>query len=220
MLARLRPFGRPRRDRWLAAHAGRVRRGQSLVEFSLVLPMLLVLLFGLADFGRVFTAGIGVEAAARNAAEAAAQEYLQVVRNKSGGLDTTDYQRIHQVAIETVCREAAVLPNHAVDGGGACTMPLAAVCVHDGNDLAGCGTEADPAVTGCSALNGAPAWNDDNMAYDPLGAVPPLPYIEVRVCYRFTTLFNLTDLTLPFGWNLTLGEAWLERGREFAVANY
>ena len=53
-------------------------RGQSLVEFALVLPMLLVLLLGIADFGRVFPAGITIEAAARNAAEAAAQEYLRI----------------------------------------------------------------------------------------------------------------------------------------------
>ena len=49
--------------------ASRSRRGQSVVEFALVLPMLLVLLLGVADFGRVFAAGITVEAAARNAAE-------------------------------------------------------------------------------------------------------------------------------------------------------
>ena len=47
-------------------------RGQSLVEFALVLPMLLVLLLGIADFGRVFAAGIILEAASRNGAEAAA----------------------------------------------------------------------------------------------------------------------------------------------------
>src|SRR5690606_20209344 len=40
----------------------RPERGQSLVEFALVLPMLLVLLLGIADFGRVFAAGILLEA--------------------------------------------------------------------------------------------------------------------------------------------------------------
>ena len=42
---------------------GTTPRGQSLVEFALVLPMLLVLLLGIADFGRVFQAGITTEAA-------------------------------------------------------------------------------------------------------------------------------------------------------------
>jgi Flp pilus assembly protein TadG len=51
---------------------GSSRRGQSLVEFALVLPMLLVLLLGIADFGRVFNAGITLEAATRDAAEAGA----------------------------------------------------------------------------------------------------------------------------------------------------
>jgi hypothetical protein len=44
--------------------------------------------------------------------------------------------------------------------------------------------------------------------------------VEVRVCYRFTTLFNLTNLELPFGWGVSLGEVYLERDRQFVVANY
>ena len=47
-----------------------------------------------------------------------------------------------------------------------------------------------------------------------------MPYVEVRVCYRFTTLFNLTNLDLPFGWGLNLGEIFLEKDREFTVACY
>ncbi|HEU4863568.1 MAG TPA: TadE/TadG family type IV pilus assembly protein, partial [Candidatus Limnocylindria bacterium] len=63
------------------------RRGQTLVEFALTLPMLLVLLLGVADFGRVFASGITTEALARNAAEAASQEYLQVRRATTGPPD-------------------------------------------------------------------------------------------------------------------------------------
>src|SRR5918999_379430 len=92
-------------------------RGQSLVEFALVLPILLVLLLGIADFGRVFTAGIVLEASARNAAEAAAQEYLQLCRNRPTcpPLDDTDYAALHGVALVEACREAERLPNRAVD---------------------------------------------------------------------------------------------------------
>src|SRR5688500_2731295 len=103
------------------------RRGQSFVEFALVLPMLLIILLGVADFGRVFHAGIVIEASARNAAEAAAQEYLQLTRG-GGTLANTDYARIHAVALESVCGEAERLPNQA-GTGSSCTMPAAAVCI-------------------------------------------------------------------------------------------
>ena len=179
--------------------------------------MLLVLLLGIADFGRVFQAGITVEAAARNAAEAAAQEYIQMVRNEPDGvLELPDYQRLHAVALSAVCSEAETLPNQA-ESGGSCSMPVAAVCVHDDNDMAGCGTEAGGAPPGCSSLTDT--WSDANNGAAPAGA-PAMPYVEVRVCYRFTTLFNLTDLELPFGWNLSLGEVWLQKVRQFTVACY
>jgi hypothetical protein len=190
-----------------------------MVEFALVLPMLLVLLLGIADFGRVFAAGITLEAGARDGAEAAAQEYVQLVRNKAGGiLDAADYDRLHQVALDTVCQEAETLPNQ-VASAGTCSMPLAAVCIHDGNDLAGCGTEADPSVTECDSLNPPASWDDANVGPDP-ALTGALPYVEVRVCYRFTTLINLSNLHLPFGWGLSLGDIWLQRDRHFTVANY
>jgi len=207
----LNRFGFQHRD-------GPSSKGQSLVEFALVLPMLLVLLLGLADFGRVFMSGITLEAAARNAAEAAAQEYVQLMRNKpAGSLGMADYEHLHEVALDAVCEEAEVLPNRTVDGVGECTMPLTAVCVHDGNDLAGCGSEADASVTSCSSVNGS--WSDLNAGPAPSGSVP-LPYVEVRTCYKFTTLFNVTDLQLPLGWGLSLGDIWLQRDREFTAACY
>jgi hypothetical protein len=178
--------------------------------------MLLVLLLGLADFGRVFTAGITLEAAARNGAEAAAQEYVQMVRNRPGGvLDSNDFDHLHDVAIEAVCRESETLPGQA-ESGGVCTLPATAVCVHDGNDV-DCGDEAASAPANCSRVKSA--WDPANTGAAPLGN-PPLPYVEVRVCYQFTTLLNLSDLRLPFGWGLSLGSIWLEKDREFAVANY
>ena len=81
--------------------------------------MLLVLLLGIADFGRVFAAGIAIEAAARNAAEVAAQEYL---RNPPGGpdlsipapsppLDPNYYDKLHTLAARTACRESRDLAN-------------------------------------------------------------------------------------------------------------
>ena len=50
----------------------RNNRGQSMVEFALVLPLLLLILGGLIDFGRVFNQSMIVTAAAREGARAAA----------------------------------------------------------------------------------------------------------------------------------------------------
>lgn len=190
-------------------------QGQSLVEFALVLPMLLVLLLGIADFGRVFAAGITLEAAARNAAEVAAQEYLQIRRDATPAT-AADFARIHRTALERLCGEADTLPNQ-VTAGATCSMPSAAVCIHDSAaELANygtlCGEGAGAAPAECGDMHStwpptAPATNQ-------------LPWVEVRTCYRFTTLFNLTDLELPFGWSLTLGDIWLERDRAFTVADY
>lgn len=191
------------------------RRGQSFVEFALVLPMLLVLLLGIADFGRVFATGITLEASARNAAEAAAQEYLQL-RRQSAALVGADFDRIHAVALQTVCEEADQLANQA-ESGGSCTMPIAAVCIHDSlSELADygtrCGQGAGSAPAECSEMH---------ALWPPTEPVTgSLPWVEVRLCYRFTTLLDLTDLDLPFGWGLSLGEIWLERERNFTVADY
>ena len=183
--------------------------------------MLLILLLGIADFGRVFSAGITMEAAARNAAEAAAQEYVQLIRNRPGGvLDNADYQHIHDVALEKVCDEAAVLPNQVLSGGVGCDMPATGVCVHlpDGSpDPAGCGSEAASAPADCASLH--QAWPSGNAGYVPAGSTA-LASVEVRTCYRFTTLINLSQIRLPFGWSLSLGDIWLERDRDFTVACY
>jgi hypothetical protein len=194
------------------------RRGQSLVEFALVLPLLIVLLLGVADFGRVFQSGIAMEAAARNAAEAAAQEYTQIVRNK-GSLSSADYAYLHDVAQDLLCREAAVLPNRTVDGTGTCTMPISAVCVHDVAALdGGCGSAPVTVPSFCSSIYGwGAAASPANSAPTTGGA--PLPYVEVRTCYRFTTLFDL-HLTLPFGAGISVGDIWLQRDRQFVAGDY
>lgn len=46
-------------------------KGQSMVEFALVLPVLILLLFGIIDFGRVFHAYLTIDHASREAARSA-----------------------------------------------------------------------------------------------------------------------------------------------------
>ncbi|MEA2548884.1 MAG: TadE-like protein, partial [Chloroflexota bacterium] len=43
--------------------------GQAVVEFAIVLPVMLLILLGIADFGRLFASAVAVEAAGREAAD-------------------------------------------------------------------------------------------------------------------------------------------------------
>jgi TadE-like protein len=206
--------------------ASRSERGQGLVEFALVLPLLMILLLGIADFGRIFQAGIAEEAAVRNAAEAAAEQYNQYLQcgvgnpdPTCGGLpDPTQYAALHADALTVACREAERMPSRAVDGLGNCTMPITAVCVHDtagdvigGGDSNGCGQEASGAPAACDRMN-AP-WSSARISptevTDPFGG---RPYVEVRMCYRFDPLF-----AFALG---SWGSIWMEKTNFFVVTNY
>lgn len=86
-------------------------RGQSLVEFSLVLPMLLILLFAIIDFGRAFYAYNIVTNGAREGARTAAvqrstSDVNTAVANATTGLEsskvTKTYSNIQGDQGETV----------------------------------------------------------------------------------------------------------------------
>jgi hypothetical protein len=207
------------------------RRGQSLVEFALVLPLLLILFLGIADFGRVFAAGITVEAAARNAAEVVAEEYRrqppegiyadQTLPAPARG-DVAYYPAMHDLAARTACREAGGLDNSTYDSGtdrcdfdaGAGEqLPIISVCVHD---------NADPLcdVPAFGASVPGPSDPDPCALRDPptnamdgyLAGTEESRYVEVRICYRFSMILNV-----PF---LPLDDVWLRKNRVFTVAYF
>ena len=47
---------------------GHRRRGQTLAEFAISLPLLLILVFGIVEFGRMFQSWVTIQNAARAAA--------------------------------------------------------------------------------------------------------------------------------------------------------
>ena len=181
--------------------------------------MLLVLLLGIADFGRVFQAGITIEAAARDGAEIGALERLRDGPKTDPGMTAAQrdayYDNLHVIAARAVCREARDLANTTDAADGTCSsMPIVRACVHDGVDtrcgepIPGFGSTIPPTCTDMDAT--AHPWTPASAGDTASHAV------EVRVCYQFTTLFNL-HLSLPMNTGLGLGDIWLQRTRYFVM---
>ena len=195
-------------------------RGQSLVEFALLLPLLLVMFLGVADFGRVFQAGITMESAARAGAEAGALEYLRQVTGADPS-DPPNYDHIRAVAADVACN-GAQLPN--ADPPDCANGPAIRVCIHDAAELdANCGdivTGSAPVPEECWRTSELmePESLRDEVETD-ASPTPREAYVEVRTCYRFTTLFNL-NLSLPMNAGLSLGEIYLQKEAVFTVADY
>ena len=91
-------------------------RGQSLVEFALILPILLTMLGAVVDVARMYQGWITLEGAARDAAEYAA------TFDATSGAATTDAQRI-------ICTQTASLSGFAAPAGNptACTSPTVTI---------------------------------------------------------------------------------------------
>jgi hypothetical protein len=192
-------------------------KGQSLVEFALVLPMLLVLLLGIADFGRVFAAGITLEAVARDAAEVGALQRLRDKPPTDPTQLTAYYTSLHQIMARTACAEADQLaPSpEQVHPTDCANLTSVRACIHDDLDTQ-CGDPipgfdgAPPPECTDTAAGTAPPWSNAS------GGETGSHWVEVRVCYHFTTLFNLR-LSLPFNAGLNLGDVYLQKTRSFVV---
>jgi Flp pilus assembly protein TadG len=82
-----KPAGRRMFLRWRETDAG-----QTLVEFSMILPIMLILLFALVDFGRGFYTWLLVTNAAREGARAGAtQQDVAAIENKVYESFCSDY---------------------------------------------------------------------------------------------------------------------------------
>lgn len=189
-----------------------------MVEFALVFPIMLVLLLTVADFGRLFATAVTLESSARTAAEVAAGDYLQVFSSLPSGTPMTsaDYARVHRAAWSSVCEEAGSFPNAIPGvGGGQCDSLPTVVCVHDGSD-----TECGNLYNATSAPAQCPSLGPGTRPSASQAVGADSKYVEVRVCYRFSTYFNPI---IPFvGGSLSPvgGDFYLEKIRVFTVADY
>jgi hypothetical protein len=192
-----------------------------MVELALVMPVLIMLVVLVADFGRVFAASLSMEAAARNAAEAMANAYLANPPGPPGDPasvrlstaaptgDDAYYADLHKIGVNSICDEMADQANTAYDSvTSTCAgMPLIRMCIHDNEDTR-CSIESQGVTSipaECSEI-GATMTNANDGAGTPR-------WTEVRVCYRFTPILA----NLPF---LSFADIWLQRGRAFTIPCY
>jgi len=71
-------------------------RGAVMVEFAIVLPVLLLILLGIVEFGRAYNAQVSIQAAAREGARELA------LRHPSGAVDTATRAAAPSVEIDAI----------------------------------------------------------------------------------------------------------------------
>jgi Flp pilus assembly protein TadG len=98
----------------------RTQSGQSVVEFALVLPLLLIILLGIADMARIYTTMLTVESAAREAAD-----YGTLYPWQWQGDPTDPASNYSKTVVEMerrACIAAQNLPDYA-GSDGSCSNP-------------------------------------------------------------------------------------------------
>jgi hypothetical protein len=178
-----------------------------MAEFALVMPVLLILIVGIADLGRAFAVGIVLEGAARDGAEMGARGYL---KENPGGPPSpvgTYYVDLHLRIARAVCAELKSLPDVTYDSAsGDCPgMPIL-VCVHDDTDDA-CGTQPFGAVVPAECTIFSPVPTNTRPSSGETSK-----FVEVRYCYRFAPITQM-----PFFSFTTL---FLQGTRTFTVTDY
>ena len=145
-------------------------RAQSVVEFAIVVPVLLLLLVGIADLGRLYTSVVAIESAAREAADFGAFD--------ATNWDTsTDPDKITTYTLPEMEMRActAAMGSHLQDyespvsDGSTCTNP-AMTCTLERN-----GDSTDCAASG-GVTDSANCWDT---------AVEPPCTVHVRMDYTF-----------------------------------
>ncbi|MBZ0299416.1 MAG: pilus assembly protein [Anaerolineae bacterium] len=102
----------------------RRRKGQTLAEFAITLPILLILVFGVIEFGRVFQAWVTLQNAARTAARYASTGQFNETKYPVNENQITDETSIIDCRLDEDSRGS--LTNLSVDG--------ATVQVYDGSE--------------------------------------------------------------------------------------
>ena len=173
-----RPVGRARRK----------SRGQSLVEFALVVPLMALFFVAVADFARLYTTMMTIESAAREAAD-----YGSFSGAYWTAPDTTKGEMTHRA-----CLASSNLPDYVGtkdDAAATCTNPEVTI-PHPAPRAGGSIDCTDP-------QNPRPCWVTVTLEYDFRLLSPfSIQFYNVtlglpeQLTFRRTSTFAMTDLAL------------------------
>ena len=211
----LRPADGHRRDRH---HR---RRGQSLVEFAIVLPILLFLTVTVLDFGRVYLGWINLQSMSRIAANLAANNPTAWQGGGDAAVQAKYQNQIRNDAAATNCElpsvgGVATAPNPTFsDTGGngaaddigdaatvqlSCTFNLITPGIRDifGGTIAVSTSSVFPVKSGMTSTGGGgPAGSPPNAAFTGNGSLAPSSLSGVA---PFTVVFRDTSGSNPTSW--------------------
>ncbi len=182
------PSSLPRRRR---------ERGQSVVEFALVLPIMIFMMVAIIDVARIFTTMLSVESAAREAADFGtfgSQKWNDAVVQMP--VDGTEAKMVHRA-----CVAASDLPDYVGPDEG-CTNP--AFSYELSLDKGATWVPYTPGLGCDDPTRTPPCWLKVTLSYDfhvflPLnveafGVTLGLPS---TMTFDRSSIFPMTDLALP-----------------------
>jgi Flp pilus assembly protein TadG len=155
-------------------------RGQSLAEFALIVPVLFLLAVAIGDFGRIFTAAVATESAAREAADYGAFLGSDAWKDVDAPWtnNVTEMQR-------RACTATSELTSFE-DPDGSCA----------GNPVMTWTLEKPPGVAECGGRTGLvePCRVRVQVVYEfrPFFALPPIPE---SITLTRESIFAISDLT-------------------------
>jgi Flp pilus assembly protein TadG len=171
--------------------------GQSLAEFALIVPILLLLVLAIADFGRIYSSMVAVEAAAREAADYGAFQSSYWLASPAPGNPPTTAAEMERRAC-TAAMGSHLDGYQGASDGTTCTNPVFA-CelippVASGESSQPCATYGG---TYCSTSSSDPPCTLQvtlTYQFDAFLNVPPLP---TTVTFSRVSDFRISDLPVP-----------------------